>query len=1308
MSAVDRQSDENGDQRKRIPIGDVGFRFRKYFRGHGVFEGRVVEIGPEANGDRSMRNRRCRYEDGDSEDLSKRQLLYWASKYPMGDANCLEGGSSAVGSSGNENIAEPDSKKRKILDNVDSGRQRTKKNSNTRRGSVAKRRNENQDNQNPRIDCHDPFADVEDHLPVDRAAETTLERSRPVSRADMITKSDGEEEEAKAGEWLHRVASMLGASESHSSIGVAGFAGNARYSFGRSRVTSPSPSLRDKHSPPSRLNSLPDSSLELELIAEGVSVRNGLPSKPLPSPEEGPSHPRVASPSLSSTPSKDLLFSLLDINFGRRYGSKVFRKEDNERLVGEVLLENPNGYVEVIIGHETKQIRVRDLIVAPGGYHVGSKVPPHFVIPEIRGKGGKRNRPSLIRTKDSASRCRSSPSGRGNEVDVKLCPQISTKGFLGTDKENLSFSQHQSVRKESVYLTDLFYWLCAACSFDNSFTKVLCTACGLSKGEQTKLSPLLGVAYVAAMSADTAEEAHEQIPLPDRDAVPKHILDTLISQRREKDNGFEHLYSPTPIDLDSFFCWSCNSCTLTNSFRRSSCLGCKKSKGGDDPMSLVLRIASEAAYRARTVTDALRAVPKEHRKSIPETVLASLVTCIAISSRRKNGRCRRVKAAGSDFCSIHCNDPLQLSAGTICTLAEAGSVHVQRQAALSIESESPSPRRKRNLHNSKDKNLASISSKLTEFFACHGASLENNLNWNIRSMEDAILCQETGPFPLGLLVRRFFKHYGFHDGRIIEVLRRNVLDSDGAVRPVLLYRVCYNDGDFEDFMHHEISSLRQIYDRCNIKRGAPPSSQIAYNSFYETRNGFATVIGHSTPKDVFLRDEGGVLHLKYCTEVGLPWSIAQSDLKKFQTSVVRMLLPTESIGVGPANSSSLVDDEELLESDEALRMNGSEVLSPVKASNTSLRSIGAAPRYPAPLLEWPIVDSRKSKAEDKKGGEMNGSFEEVRISEDLFLTKTAIQSVEAGDKDDKDWKVYEEGPTSVVDDLSCVRNCLGRPSTGWDPAGAFSYVQWDPFRDTVCSICHQDKDEHLILICDGCHAGYHMYCLRPVLVNVPTTDWFCSLCKSGRKGSPKNFSEYIADLNQDPKDALGYLKLPYSDASQFLATNRKGLEAFGPGTNMNQRKEMVGNFKKTPTIQVGVRSRRYYRICCAIVLQFPQFVLTFSFFSLFSPSGIFQSLFFSWAIRKSDLLIPIPTSNSNDYRRCLASYVASMRYAGMLTYSEDLTYPSDGHVTEEMNDASLDDVETLSLRNLDIFRRFKENIKNGAVRNNILSHFTCA
>ncbi len=67
-----------------------------------------------------------------------------------------------------------------------------------------------------------------------------------------------------------------------------------------------------------------------------------------------------------------------------------------------------------------------------------------------------------------------------------------------------------------------------------------------------------------------------------------------------------------------------------------------------------------------------------------------------------------------------------------------------------------------------------------------------------------------------------------------------------------------------------------------------------------------------------------------------------------------------------------------------------------------------------------------------------------------------------------------------------------------------------------------------------------------------------------------------------------------------------------------------------------------------------------------------------------------------------------MRYAGMLTYSEDLTYPSDGHVTEEMNDASLDDVETLSLRNLDIFRRFKENIKNGAVRNNILSHFTCA
>ena len=33
-----------------------------------------------------------------------------------------------------------------------------------------------------------------------------------------------------------------------------------------------------------------------------------------------------------------------------------------------------------------------------------------------------------------------------------------------------------------------------------------------------------------------------------------------------------------------------------------------------------------------------------------------------------------------------------------------------------------------------------------------------------------------------------------------------------------------------------------------------------------------------------------------------------------------------------------------------------------------------------------------------------------------------------------------------------------------------------------------------MLLCDGCDHGYHMYCLRPPLADIPEGDWFCYDC----------------------------------------------------------------------------------------------------------------------------------------------------------------------------------------------------------------------
>lgn len=68
---------------------------------------------------------------------------------------------------------------------------------------------------------------------------------------------------------------------------------------------------------------------------------------------------------------------------------------------------------------------------------------------------------------------------------------------------------------------------------------------------------------------------------------------------------------------------------------------------------------------------------------------------------------------------------------------------------------------------------------------------------------------------------------------------------------------------------------------------------------------------------------------------------------------------------------------------------------------------------------------------------------------------------------------------------------------------------------TVCSLCHGEEDEDLIILCDGvdCKVECHMYCLTPILTEVPEGEWFCDACD--KKGTTR-ILEYDIDLfNQD-------------------------------------------------------------------------------------------------------------------------------------------------------------------------------------------------
>jgi len=1328
--AVDDDGDNDDTSPNQSPpairIGAVGYEFRKHFKGHGVFVGRVVEIRPGAMGGK---DRRCQYEDGDVEDLSLSQLHKLEKTHGRPRASATEqreknwpGSSGEVGgaagggagaAAGGSSVDKPKRKKQKKQSTSSSAVTASAARMRGKRTGTAKNACSG------RQQKQDLFDGLESLVPIDRAAEATLSRASARGSAAGSVSGDidgsrdtslhggvAEQEEDETGAWLAKVAVALGASRDRSRIGgpggTASSSGTSR-SAGRKRTsnqTSPCAS-RSMSPPPPRLvqsdsvgggdAAAPEAKLKADqstslLSFASCGIGSDFSQSALARPPPQMLVPRSSSP--SSSVSMDYLSSLADIARGVRHGTRVFRASDKKRLVGEVILEHGGGYVEVIVGKSVEKGRLREFIIAPEEFQVGDTVPLHLQLPiypgQIKGPKGSAGNKGRLKKKEGEPRMCRQISAQGSVSSGKLPHRNalrrtgSREAVLTSPSKRASVSSTVAVPSspgvgdDTVSPSDLFYWCCDLCTMANNYTQSKCSACNRRKNCAAKTSALLEVASVAVAAAKNVEEAREMIPIYNQDAVPEIVLFNLISLRERKDvsDGASQAYPPAPTNLDAYFYWICGFCTLKNSYRRPKCSGCHQRKAAGSASSAVLEIAIKASEKAHNVSEAINAVPIEDRRSIPDAVLFSLITCIAIVGSRKSEqhRCRNAKAPGVDYCSYHCNDPLLLSTGEVCASLVASDT-APRHVELSLGKQASD-----RLYKGTPKNFLSLSTSLSQFLdRSRSTPIANELRWNLRCTEDAILCQEGGPFPLGLLVRKFFTHYGFHDGRIIKALRQNILDPEsGRSRPVLVYRVLYNDGDCEDFMHHEINSLRQVYDRCNVDPKAHPEMQITKGSLFETHNDLTPIVmieGHTTPSDIrgLHPNEGGLVDIKFCQAIGHPWTLIQADLKKLQTNVIRMLPPAESIVVGPAQGSSLVEDEEVLEYDADLCLKQTPAFKAAVTSNTSLR-IDPAPSsrsiVSAPILEWPGVHAGGAKAkahnqgfEEASSESDDGDDDSYEITSELWLTKRA----EKDTSELFDGGKCSEVSSSFTDDECCVRSCLSRPQAGWDPANASPFVRWDPFKNIVCHNCNIDKDDHQILLCDGCHLGFHMYCVRPVIVNVPTGEWLCSRCKRGREDDTKPFSAFLAELEKGPNEAIKFLHLSYNEPNEFYSAHKEGLELFSPDTKPTTRRQMLGTSKSTATAKVG-------------------------------------SISFSWNIGKDDLVIPRPPSSPDTYSKVILSWVAAMKYVGMSAYCEELVYPGvdNGGASESMNDANLEEMEPLSLRNLQIFKEYKENLKRGA------------
>ncbi|XP_073812238.1 bromodomain adjacent to zinc finger domain 2B toutatis isoform X12 [Musca autumnalis] len=58
-----------------------------------------------------------------------------------------------------------------------------------------------------------------------------------------------------------------------------------------------------------------------------------------------------------------------------------------------------------------------------------------------------------------------------------------------------------------------------------------------------------------------------------------------------------------------------------------------------------------------------------------------------------------------------------------------------------------------------------------------------------------------------------------------------------------------------------------------------------------------------------------------------------------------------------------------------------------------------------------------------------------------------------------------------------------------------SCVAWDKsIMKANCQFCTSGENEDKLLLCDGCDKGYHTYCFKPKMENIPEGDWYCFEC----------------------------------------------------------------------------------------------------------------------------------------------------------------------------------------------------------------------
>ena len=180
--------------------------------------------------------------------------------------------------------------------------------------------------------------------------------------------------------------------------------------------------------------------------------------------------------------------------------------------------------------------------------------------------------------------------------------------------------------------------------------------------------------------------------------------------------------------------------------------------------------------------------------------------------------------------------------------------------------------------------------------------------------------------------------------------------------------------------------------------------------------------------------------------------------------------------------------------------------------------------------------------------------------------------------------------------------------------------------DMPCEVCGMPDEEHIMLLCDGCNSGWHIYCLEPPLEDVPDGEWLCPRCTSSGIGpnpaladeGPKEKPETAVNLFPSKAQRARDTQAQAYDGRQVMrqklgpdgqmqpvwglvafrgATHRPkyfqvryedGLEEILDLTTLRRRKVMGMNKKAAPSPAETTRQLRNRRVVCALPCGHPR------------------------------------------------------------------------------------------------------------------------